>query len=552
MKGRSPKHIRELKPARRLDPTDTTRLKESVAAYILARELRDAEEQQSRRDGLVDEARGADDTERGKASTGRHMRPIFALLYHAIVFDRCLSKSAIQGRLEKLDNDNGLDETYPDHRPSVQSVAELPEVLEPGWFLGDREHPTSQYRAVYYIDVKTTVNSSFLESMDPVSKLHHHVFSLQVTGSSLSCCKIAIHSPWTFRKHCLFIIAGDTFPPEAPISGEIVGDSRRKSCSWTVRFPSRILDVLGRGRTGIRIVMVLTLGENAIFANQLMSTIVQDAYPITHVQIAFTLNESDRDFPATLIQGPISLRKGQAVSHVVHWANSRSHALTAQVQYDSRTADAQSSAESEKSERGTAPGVGFPRELEAQCLTATTQTKQPILENVVNDAGSATLSAESNSQHSHPHLHPGHQVEVEGILSVSNATPFMVRLTLFAEFFFVPTNTDFDSHAVDIENGFEPEGMVFVEAEYSATAPHLYYEPFPCDQGAFPPADPFPNLSDGITNFPTSSILEDDHHGYGDGQSQSLWLTVLEEGGFTDCQPYYYTPTGLAIGFGSA
>lgn len=77
------------------------------------------------------ELRGLDiETARGEGGTAQpwYMRCIFVLLYHVLVFGVCLSKSAVSGRLQRLDSDNGGDQQFRRLRPSVGIVEELPEV----------------------------------------------------------------------------------------------------------------------------------------------------------------------------------------------------------------------------------------------------------------------------------------------------------------------------------------------------------------------------------------------------------------------------------------
>lgn len=87
-----------------------------VAGYFYARELRELQDP----DAEQAIAEGA--------TPVWHMRSIFTVLYHIFVFNICLTKAAIQGRLHRLDKANGSDQKYPEMRPLVSFVDELPEM----------------------------------------------------------------------------------------------------------------------------------------------------------------------------------------------------------------------------------------------------------------------------------------------------------------------------------------------------------------------------------------------------------------------------------------
>lgn len=91
-----------------------TDLETGLAAYFYAMELRGME---------------IEDSLRSKQTTPQwYMRSDFCLVYHILVFGAPLSKSSVAGRIYRLDSCNGSDQKYPEHRPTVRIVEDLPHV----------------------------------------------------------------------------------------------------------------------------------------------------------------------------------------------------------------------------------------------------------------------------------------------------------------------------------------------------------------------------------------------------------------------------------------
>ncbi|KAJ3510673.1 hypothetical protein NMY22_g15907 [Coprinellus aureogranulatus] len=241
------------------------------------------------------------------------MRSSFIWLYFIYVFNVVNLKFSISSRVARMGKQK--DDLFIEYRPKPVSMGSV-NYPDDAMLLEGSEDEHTQYHALYYIRMDpatSTLSSRLVKTRNSQERLDPRIFRFGIEGDSIDDAYLTIQSPWTAMKGCLFMVSTPESSKTLLAGGSVLNDPdepldyRGPMRYSRISIPARVVDAIKKNPTKVRIVLIIKLNRNSILLNHLLSSVVKNAAPLTHLRLYLSFNKEHSDFNIVSYLSPVKI-----------------------------------------------------------------------------------------------------------------------------------------------------------------------------------------------------------------------------------------------------